>query len=95
MGQYQVTAMLRDEEELERFAFGQRLARDEEKRVTWERHYRDAKRESENLQAEVERLKQEKMDLQKTLQSLKNDLKSLSTEKTEPNFCEEERIVRD
>ena len=71
MGQYQVTAMLRDEEELERFALGQRLARDEEKRVTWERHYREAKKELEELQTEIERLKEEKTELEKTVQSLR------------------------
>ena len=83
MAQYQVTTVLHSEEELERFVLGQRLARDEERRLAWEKHYCEAERKLEQLKAEIERLAQGKQTLEKRYSREEQDLKRPPEQKTE------------
>ena len=64
MVQYQITAILNGEDELEKFVVGQRLAKDESKRLVWERHFREAEKKLEQLKLQIEQLKNNKKTLQ-------------------------------
>ena len=64
MVQYQITAILNGEDELEKFVVGQRLAKDEAKRLVWERHFREAEKKLEQLKFQIEQLKNNKKTLQ-------------------------------
>ncbi len=80
MVQYQVTTVLNNEEDLERFVIGQRLAKDEAKRMAWEKHFREAEKKLEGLKAEIDRLSQDKAELERKL-SHEEEPKQLPTEK--------------
>ena len=64
MVQYQITAILNGEDELEKFVVGQRLAKDESKRLVWERHFREAETKLDQLKLQIEQLKNNKKTLQ-------------------------------
>ena len=64
MVQYQITAILNGEDELEKFVVGQRLAKDESKRLVWEKHLREAEKKLEQLKVQIEQLKNNKKTLQ-------------------------------
>ncbi len=64
MVQYQITAILNGEDELEKFVIGQRLAKDESKRLVWEKHFREAEKKLEQLKFQIEQLKNNKKTLQ-------------------------------
>ena len=64
MVQYQITAILNGEDELEKFVVGQRLAKDESKRLVWEKHFREAEKKLEQLKLQIEQLKNNKKTLQ-------------------------------
>ena len=64
MVQYQITAILNGEDELEKFVVGQRLAKDESKRLVWEKHFREAEKKLEQLKVQIEQLKNNKKTLQ-------------------------------
>ncbi len=64
MVQYQITAILNGEDELEKFVIGQRLAKDESKRLVWEKHFREAEKKLDQLKLQIEQLKNNKKTLQ-------------------------------
>ena len=76
MVQYQITTVLNGEDELEHFVVGQRLAKEEEKRLAWERHYREAEKKLDDLKSEIRKLSKDKDELEQRLSELKYDIES-------------------
>ena len=93
MVQYQVTAVLSNDEELERFVVGQRLARDESRRLAWERHYRDAEKKLEDLKSEINRLTKDKEELERRILKSEEVPKQMLSQKIDGNIQTDDKLA--